>query len=232
MTFIATDTGGLEARYRTNATIENVNDQPFLRSYEPTSTKGVSLDEGETQAFSVTAQDNDNDTLEYTWNLDGKLQDADGAGYDYSADYKAAGTHRLTVVVSDGPSRVELTWTIKVADVNRKPVLSIDQPVNNTMFSSGAQVRLVAMASDLDSDKLMYTWTDNGVAIGSLADMTLTFKSGTHLVRCEVTDGKDTVSSEVTFKVKSPPPQQSPGFGGVLLLGVVAVALLLLKRRK
>jgi hypothetical protein len=88
------------------------------------------------------------------------------------------------------------------------------------------------MASDPDSDRLAYKWTDNGVVIGSLADMTLTFKPGTHLVRCEVTDGKETVSSEVTFKVKSPPPKQSPGFEGVLLLAGVAAAVLLLKRRK
>ncbi len=233
VTFIATDTGGLTARYRTNVTIENVNDQPFLKSYEPTSTKGVNLDEGETQTFSVVAQDNDNDQLEYTWNLDGRLQDAEGAEFEYAADYKAYGTHKLTVVVSDpAATRVELTWTIKVTDVNRKPALSIDQPVNSTVFSSGAQVRLVAMASDPDSDRLEYKWTDNGVVIGSLADMTLTFKSGTHLVRCEVNDGKETVSSEVTFRVKSPPPQQSPGFEGVILLAGMAAAVLLLKRRK
>ena len=42
----------------------------------------------------------------------------------------------------------------------------------------------------------------------------------------------ETVSSEITLKVKSPPPKQSPGFEGVLVLGVMMVALLLLKRRK
>ena len=230
--FVATDTGGLEASLRTNITIENVNDKPVILSYEPTSTKGVNLNEGETETFTVGARDNDNDVLEYTWNLDGREQDSDTAEYDYVADYKAAGTHRLTVVVSDGPTLVELTWTIKVTDVNRKPVLTIDQPQNGVSFSSGAQVRLTAMATDLDNDKLIYKWTDNGVVVGSLADMTLTFKSGTHVLRCEVNDGKETVSSEVTFKVNNPPPQQSPGFEGVLLLGVMAVALLLLKRRK
>jgi hypothetical protein len=232
ITFTAKDPGGLEATYRSNITVENNNDQPVIKSFTPTSTKAVNLNEGDNQTFTVSVADADSDPLEYTWSLDGKLQDADSAEFDYSADFKAAGTHRLTLVVSDPYSRAELTWTIKVTDVNRKPTVAIDQPLNNAMFSSGATVRLVAMASDQDSDKLAYKWTDNGVVIGSLADMTLTFKSGTHLVRCEVTDGKETVSSEVTFKVKSPAPQQSPGFEGVLLLAGIAMAFLVLKRRK
>ena len=232
MVYTATDTGGLEAKYRTNVTVTNVNDQPFIKSFAPTSTKGVNLNEGEKQAFSVVAQDNDNDPLEYTWSLDGRLVDADLAEYEYNADYKAAGTHKLTLVVSDGKSRAEMTWTIKVTDVNRKPTLTIDQPQNNAAFSSGALIRLVATSTDLDSDKLSYKWTDNGAVLGTIADMTVTLKSGTHLIRCEVSDGKDTVSNEITIKVKSPPPKQSPGFEGILLLGGIAVAFLVLRRRK
>jgi len=230
--FTATDPGGLSATYKCNITVTNINDQPFLKSYSPTSTKGVNLNEGENQTLSVVARDNDNDPLEYTWNLDGKLQDAEGPEYGYSADYKAAGTHKVTVVVSDGLSRVELTWTVKVTDVNRRPTFTIDQPLNNAVFNSGAPVRLVASGTDPDADKLAYKWTDNGVVIGSMADITVPLKSGTHLIRCEVTDGKETVSSEITLKVRSPPPKQSPGFEGIILLGGIAVAILILKRRK
>ncbi|MBM4249303.1 MAG: tandem-95 repeat protein [Euryarchaeota archaeon] len=232
VTFTATDTGGLTAEYRTDVTVENINDQPYIKSFSPTSTKGVNLNEGESQTFTVEAVDNDNDPLEYTWALDNRLQDADGPEFEYSADYKSAGTHKLTLVVTDGPSRVEMSWTIKVTDVNRKPVLSLDQPLDNAVFGYGARVRLLATASDLDGDTLAYTWTDNGVVIGTLPDLTLTLKSGNHLIRCEVTDGKETVSSEVNIKVRSQPPQQSPGFEGLLLLAGIALALLVLGRRK
>ncbi len=232
VTFTATDPGGLDAQYMINVTVDNINDQPVIKGYTPGSTKSVSLNEGESMSFTLTATDADNDPLEYTWSIDGRLQDPQGADFGYTPDYKAAGTHRVTVVVSDPWSRAEITWTVKVADVNRKPTLTISQPQNNVIFASGAQVRLVATASDQDSDKLSYKWTENGVVIGTLADMTLVFKSGTHLVRCEVNDGKETVYGEVAFKVKGPPPQQSPGFEGVILLAGIAVAVILLGRRK
>ena len=161
-----------------------------------------------------------------------EIQDTTESGFVYRTDFKSAGIHRLTVVVSDPSSRVEMTWNIRVTDVNRAPVLLIDLPAPNAAYSSGEKVRLLASATDPDGDTLQYTWSENGAVIGKLADISNIFRSGTHTIRCEVTDGKEMTAKEITFTVKKPAANNQPGFEAVAVLGVLLLALVLLGRKR
>ena len=105
-------------------------------------------------------------------------------------------------------------------------------PANGAIFNSGAKITFVASATDPDNNKLSYTWTSDGQSIGSLASMTLTLPSGTHVIRCVVSDGQTTASSEFTIKVKSAPAKATPGFESAFVLGGILVALFFYTRRK
>lgn len=231
--FHATDTGGLDTKYSCNITVTNVPSAPIIRSSSPSTAKTLTMNEGETKEFTVTAFSPDRNTLEYTWSVDSKVKDADEGTFEYSPDFAAAGSHKITVVASDGSERVELTWTVKVTNVNRKPSASIVSPINMASFSSGAQIRFQAAGTDPDSDRLTYRWTSDGADIGGAADFTRTLPSGTHKIVLEVNDGTETVTYETTLTVKSPPAAKAtPGFEGIILLAGILAALALFGKRK
>ncbi|MGQ9582785.1 MAG: tandem-95 repeat protein [Thermoplasmatota archaeon] len=235
LVFTARDPGGLEARYAHKVTIANVNDAPVVTDADPPTGRSLSMNEGESMMFTLTARDADGDLLEYTWSVDLRPQEGAGSEFEYAADFSSAGTHRITAVVTDGVERVELKWTVKVVDVNHRPVVRITSPVDGATFKSGAQIKFTASASDEDGDKLLYSWTSDGRTIGALAEFTSALPSGKHTIRVEVSDGKETASAEVTVIVKSATsPAATPGFGGLLLLAATAAAGALMcgRRRK
>lgn len=239
--FHATDAGGLEARYTCNVTVTNVQDAPFIRTSDPSAAKSLTMNEGETKTFNITAFDADNEMLETIWSIDGKVKDSSedccnilDNGLEYIATYTAAGTHKITVVVNDGKETAEQTWTVKVTNINRKPGATISSPVNLATFNSGAQIKFTASGTDPDNDKLNYKWYSDGAEVGNLADFSGTLPSGTHKITLEVRDGTDTfTTAEITITVKKAPTGgNSPGFEGVALVGVLLVALVLVRRRK
>jgi hypothetical protein len=231
--FTATDPEGKFSVYNCPVTITEVNYAPIIKSVKPAGSKSVTMNENETMTFSVVAYDVNGNPVEYTWNLDGREQSADGPEFTFSPDFSAAGNHKLTVVVSHADLTAEQSWTIKVMDVNRAPVLTVTSPANGAVFKSGAKIQFVATATDPDNNKLTYTWTCDGQIIGQMADITVTtIKPGTHIIKCEVNDGQTAVTSDFTIKVNSPPAKSTPGFEGVLVLGGMLVALCFLGRRK
>jgi hypothetical protein len=56
-----------------------------------------------------------------------------------------------------------------------------------------------------DSDKgdvLQYSWFDNGDPVGTGKNMSVTLKPGTHTIKLEVSDGSESVSTEITVRVE------------------------------
>jgi hypothetical protein len=232
--FHATDAGGLEATYTCNVTVNNIQDAPVINSYTPAGSKTITMNELETKTFNITAFDADSGPLEYTWSVDSKDKDVNAATFDYTPDYNAAGSHKVTVVVSDGKDTAEFTWTLKVANVNRKPTATIASPLGQASFSSGAQIKFTAAASDPDSDKLTYKWFSDGTQIGTMADFSGALPSGTHTITLEVNDGTDTYTTagtSITVK-KAPAASSTPGFEGSMLVAGILAAVLLYMRRK
>jgi hypothetical protein len=231
--FHAADAGGLEATYTCNVTINNIQDAPVITSNTPASSKTITMNEQETKTFNITAFDADSDTLEYTWSVDSKDKDVNENTFDYTPDYSAAGTHKITAVVSDGKETAEFTWTVKVVNVNRIPTASISSPLNLASYNSGAQIRFTATGTDPDNDKLTYKWYSDGTQIGSLADFSGPLSSGTHTITLEVNDGTDTYTTAgVSITVKKASPAATPGFEGLILVAGILAAVLLYARRK
>jgi hypothetical protein len=215
-------------------TVNNIQDAPVITGYTPAGSKTITMNEQETKTFNITAFDVDKDPLEYTWSVDSKDKDVNEATFDYTPDYNAAGTHKVTAVVSDGKDTAEFTWTVKVTNVNRKPTATIASPLSQASFSSGAQIKFTAAASDPDSDKLTYKWFSDGTQIGTMADFSGTLPSGTHTITLEVSDGTDTYTTagtSITVK-KASSPASAPGFEGLVLVAGILAAVLLYSRRK
>ena len=231
--FRAADAGGLEATYAINATVNNIQDAPVILSTTPPGSKSITMNEMETKTFNITALDADQDPIEYTWSVDGKDKDVNEPSYDYTPDYAAAGTHKVTVVVSDGKDNAEFTWTVKITNVNRKPTATISSPLNLASFNSGAQITFTAAGSDPDNDKLTYKWFSDGTQIGSMADFSGTLPSGTHTITLEISDGTDTYTTAgTTITIKKAQATSTPGFEGLVLVAGILAAVLLYARRK
>ncbi len=201
---------------------------------------------------SITNPGNQTNAENQSINLQVVAVDPDGDGVTFSATglppglsinnsgrisgtigFDAAGSHAVTVEVSDGNlvSRVSFTWT--VTNTNRTPVVT--SPGNQTS-NEAAAVNLQIVATDPDGDNLAFTATglppglsigpDNGRITGSP-----TFDSaGPYVVRVTVSDG--TLSASVTFAwtvnntnrqpVVTNPSDQSSAEGDTPSLRVVA----------
>ena len=88
---------------------ESSNNAPTIDTYSPDS--DPTLDPGDTQDFSVTHSDSDNDTLTVTWYLDGS-QTTTGDSYTFSTE--TSGSYTVRADVSDGTDTTSKSWTVTV----------------------------------------------------------------------------------------------------------------------
>jgi hypothetical protein len=104
--------------------VQDVNRAPELHAFTPAEAV-VELAEGASLEFSVTASDPDGDILCYAWLLDGKLcaEAVAQSRFSYVPDYESAGLHTLEVQISDGKASVSHSWSVRVNETNRAPVL-------------------------------------------------------------------------------------------------------------
>jgi hypothetical protein len=104
----------LSVSYSWNLTVVNVNRPPVIDSVYPNGT-AVQITGLRFQDFRANATDPDGDPLSYRWTLDGlTLNGTGGAGPSLRLQGLKAGTHALTVTVSDGELNVSRSWTVTV----------------------------------------------------------------------------------------------------------------------
>ena len=112
------------------------NTSPEITSYLPDSLE-ITIEENDSQEFSITVDDYENDDLYYNWKLDGSHAGSDSS-YTYCTDYNSQGLHTLEVTVSDNvPENVPdtLVWSVTVNDF----ILGAPQV---TIFIDGSDVIL------------------------------------------------------------------------------------------
>ncbi len=104
--------GRLDLASSWNVTIENVNRQPVVTAFTPRSPVTVVI--GNAPRFNVQAFDPDNDTLAFSWTLDGKGTAGNGSALILGTSGIGPGRHVLKVHISDGTGSAEQAWTVDV----------------------------------------------------------------------------------------------------------------------
>jgi hypothetical protein len=190
------------------------NTPPTINSYIPTELI-LEINETQTIQFAHTSSDADNDTLTYSWLLDG-IEQSTSQNWTYTTDYTSAGTHNVTLIVYDNElATAQQQWTVIVHNVNRPPEASnlTVSPANPTTIDD-----LVANYTYYDPDNepengTEIRWYKNGELQPLLNDkLTVpanqTNKGETWFFTVRPSDGKDfgdlQISPAVTIQNSSP----------------------------
>jgi len=178
------------------------NVPPIIRSASPSGTN-VTILETETQRFSVSAYDSDNDKLTYTWKVDGKTVESLNDYYIFQTDFKSSGTYNVSVIVSDSYFFVNRTWSLVVRNNNRIPTMEWN-PERDVRINETEKVSFWVKAGDADGENLSVAWMLDGLKVGNITEYEYSTdynSSGTHRVTVNITDGIDTVTHNWTVTV-------------------------------
>jgi hypothetical protein len=229
-----TDLAGLKSTCNFTITVVNVNDPPVI-----TPVLDITVDEDTPVSFRVNASDEDAGDV-ISFRDDSSLVLVNGLGWvNFTPLQKDVGVHYVNITASDlSGANATFQMTITVRNVNDAPVnVSILAPQNGTRYTQGANMTFRGTASDVDMDKLTYTWYSDGQLLGTGQNLsTRTLKAGTRRIILKVSDGTLETSSNplmIIIKAKEK-PTTVPGFEPVLVFGalVFCAALLSGKRRQ
>ena len=186
-------------------TVTAVNDAPVL-----TAIGNKEVNENATLTLTASATDEDNATL--TFALDGistgKGMTLSSAGaFSWTPANIHAGTHEVTITVSDGVLTDSETITITVNTVNHAPVLA---SIGNRQVNEDATLIFTASATDQDDATLTFTLDATASGKGMTLSSTGAFswtptKSnvGPHQATITVSDGVLTDSETITITVNA-----------------------------
>jgi hypothetical protein len=221
---------------------------PIKDATKPPEGATVNMTEGESMPFHIATHVLDAITTQvYNWTLDGIwLRTEVGPNFTFQPSFDEAGTHHLTVVVSNMQHpklNVSANWAINVTNVNRAPTnVIILSPTDGQIFKEGVIISLLAArATDLDKEdapSLTYKWKVDGQFAGSSQTYDIKApKKGAHTIVLEVSDGTVTISKTVNITIQAKTVSQTvdPAMvaGALVVLIFIAVILgLALRGRK
>ena len=196
-------------------TVGNVNRAPVLGAVGE-----KTVNEGTTLAFTVSATDDDGDTLTYSAsNLPaGAAFDPATRAFSWTPGFAQAATYEGVVfTVNDGTDADSESISIKVYNVNRPPVLAA---IGDRSVGERATLSFTLSATDADGETLGYTTSELPTGATFDAD-TRTFswtpaqgQAGTYAgLVFSVTDGIDTDSETITITVRKSGPTDFNGDG-------------------
>lgn len=151
------------------------------------------LKEDSTAEFSVSAQDPDEDSLEYFWQLDGEKVSQESL-FSYYFDFDTAGEHLLALTVSDQKSEVEESWDLEIENLNRAPKIELPEIIIN----EGEKIVLQLPETDADEDAIEYTFQlpfEEGVWQTTFDD------AGTHTTIVTAFDGELTSETKISITI-------------------------------
>ncbi|MCP5005076.1 MAG: hypothetical protein GY941_14250 [Planctomycetes bacterium] len=156
-----------------------------------------SVKEGNILSFTVSAIDDEGDTLTYTAeNLPlGALFDQSTNTFTWPPAYDQSGPYPVTFLVSDGNNIDTESITISVTNTNRPPVLD---PIASIAVTEGATISINPTATDSDGDNLTFTYSGG---IVKFPYTTSCLDAGVYTVRVTVSDGLLTDYRDVIIRV-------------------------------
>jgi len=178
--------------------VNNQNRLPSIESYEPETT--ITINEGESQTFTVNVNDPDMETLDLTWYLDGE-QVGTEEEYDYTPSHTDEGTHEIKVIAQDSEEgNAEHTWTVHVDNINRAPEV---QEIGTLKIPEGDEAIITVEAEDADGDELTYSIDDERFTQNNnVFTWQTTFQDfGTFDVEITVSDGEEDVKQTIKIIV-------------------------------
>ncbi len=108
--------------------VKKKEEPPKIESSIP-SEEALNIKETASADFRILASDLNNDSLKYYWILDGKNVE-NGKEFTYETDYKDAGIHYVSAVVSDGTENTSKDWKVNVENVDVESLLDSIPDVN------------------------------------------------------------------------------------------------------
>ncbi len=162
--------------------------------------------EGQSRRIQVRASDPNNDSLTYSWTVDGRAVTNNQPSFEFGTINRTEGDHRegLTVRDVDGlTANCEFRVTID-ARPNTGP--SVALTLDQTDIYAGDTVGATAQASDPENDPLTYAWTLDGQRRSESSSRiqinTNGLAGGRHSVAVTVEDDRGAAASDTkTFSV-------------------------------
>lgn len=109
------------------------------------------------------AVDGDNDHILYAWKFDGKdVEYKSETEFRWTPDYDGfrSTPYAVSLFVTDGGTAQELKWNVYIANLNRKPLATMDCPKE---IKENETVRCQISVEDNDNEKVSFTLRDVGV---------------------------------------------------------------------
>ena len=186
------------------ATSVLVNNPPVIESLAAVPSI---LSTGAVSVVTCTADDPDNEVLDYSWTAASGTITGTGSVISWTAP-SSSGSFSIGCSVSDGEGGLAQQYTQVTVNVNGEPVISSLTP-DDTYVPTSGQTGITCAAADPDDPILAYTWTPgSGTITGTGAYVTwdAPASTGTYMIRCEVTDGHSGYDTEtVNILVNNPP---------------------------
>jgi BACON domain-containing protein/Big-like domain-containing protein len=134
VTITVEDEGGLQASDSFVLTVNSINDEPVISTYNPATP--FSMQANTSQLFEVVDHDDDGDTPSYSWEIDGAGTGNVTSSITYSPIEADVGPHIIKVTVSDGKGGTDdHTWNVTVT--TSVPVIARSTPTLSPFCSEG-----------------------------------------------------------------------------------------------
>jgi len=153
VTEVSVNDGTVTVKKRIEVEVLATNQEPQIVEIF-NSNPQLSIKEGETLNFSVSAEDREEDKITYLWTIDGQIITNKSAG-EYYFNFTTAGNHNLKLVLSDGKKDNIKEWKIVVEDVKLAPEFSL-LPISVT---EGEVIRLNLPERDFDNNEIAYSFS-------------------------------------------------------------------------
>ncbi|RPI25817.1 MAG: hypothetical protein EHM61_13385 [Acidobacteria bacterium] len=195
--------GETTATCTSDITVEKRKLAPTISCQPGTAT----ITEGESTTLRATASDPNNDTLTYTWTVDGQAVTNNQPEFVFGSTGRTIGNHTVGVTVTDVDGMTaNCSFTVTI---NRRPnrnptvTLSLDKPE----VYGGDTIVATAQGSDPDNDPLTYSWTVDGQQRSETGTQisinTSGMTGGSHTVTVTVKDDRDgTATATQSFSLR------------------------------